>query len=251
MPQPRSTSRQTARKPAAKRATPAKGSTAAKRATPAKRATAAKRTTPAKRATTAKRTPAAKRPPAARRGGTGRGAPTRPDELIVAAVAAVRSSLTRGIVLSGERLQESFDDSVRRGRMTRDDAEDLAQSLIDIGRKQSQELLAELEALIVAPRVRNAARSASQRAIRNVGSTANRARRSPVGDRALREVDRARRVTGLATFPISGYDDLSVNQVLARLDGLGAPQLRKVRDYERRHGNRKSVINAIEQRLKR
>jgi polyhydroxyalkanoate synthesis regulator phasin len=175
----------------------------------------------------------------------------RPDEFLVAALAAVRDNLTRGIVLTGERLQEAIDDSVRRGRMTRDDAEELAQSLIDIGRKQSQELISELETLIGGNTVRNAARTAGKRAIKNVETTAKRAQRSPVADRALREVDRARRATGLVTFPVTGYDQLSVKQVATRLTSLAAPELRKVRDYERRHGNRKAVLSAIEKQLSR
>jgi polyhydroxyalkanoate synthesis regulator phasin len=175
----------------------------------------------------------------------------RPDELVVAALAAIRDNLTRGIVLTGERLQEAIDDSVRRGRMTRDDAEELAQSLLDIGRKQSQDLMSELEALIGGKSVRDAARSAGKRAIKNVETTAQRAQRSPVADRAMREVDRARRVTGLGTFPVTGYDRLTINQVTSRLTSLAAPELRKVRDYERRHANRKAVISAIEKRLGR
>jgi hypothetical protein len=131
--------------------------------------------------------------------------------------------------------------------MTRDDAEELAESLLAIGRKQSQELLRDLEALINGGRVREAAETARKRA----GETATRARRTPVADRALREVDRARRATGLATFPISGYDELTVAQVNSRLADLAPAELRKVRDYERRHANRKSVLNAIEKRLAR
>jgi hypothetical protein len=66
----------------------------------------------------------------------------------------------------------------------------------------------------------------------------------------LREVDRARRRVGVGSaFPITKYDDLNASQVQARLGDLTKPQLRKVRDYERRHGNRKSVLGAIEKKL--
>ena len=69
-------------------------------------------------------------------------------------------------------------------------------------------------------------------------------------DRVMREVDRARRVTGLGpSFPISNYDDLTVDQITSRLDDLTPAELRKVRDYERRHANRKSVLAAVEQKL--
>jgi hypothetical protein len=71
-------------------------------------------------------------------------------------------------------------------------------------------------------------------------------------DRVRREVDRARRVAGLGPpFPIDGYEGLSAAQVQARLDQLSAPELRKVRDFERRNANRKTVLAAIEARLDR
>jgi len=66
----------------------------------------------------------------------------------------------------------------------------------------------------------------------------------------LREVDRARRAAGIgASFPITGYDDLTAAQVAERLDDLSVPQLRQVRDYERRNANRKSVLAAVERKL--
>jgi hypothetical protein len=67
----------------------------------------------------------------------------------------------------------------------------------------------------------------------------------------LREVDRARRVAGVGpSFPILGYDDLTAAQVTERLADLSAAELRKVRDYEKRNANRKSVLAAVEQKLK-
>jgi hypothetical protein len=52
-----------------------------------------------------------------------------------------------------------------------------------------------------------------------------------------------------STFPITGYDDLTAGQVQSRLPGLSPAELRKVRDYERRNANRKSVLQAIETKL--
>jgi hypothetical protein len=69
-------------------------------------------------------------------------------------------------------------------------------------------------------------------------------------DRLLREVDRARRAAGLgASFPITGYDDLTAAQIKGRLGTLTPAELRKVRDYERRSGKRKTVLDAIESKL--
>lgn len=69
-------------------------------------------------------------------------------------------------------------------------------------------------------------------------------------DRLVPGADRARRSIGVGpSFPISGYDEMTAAQVQKRIDGLSAPELRKVRDYERRHGNRKSVLSAIDKAL--
>jgi hypothetical protein len=51
------------------------------------------------------------------------------------------------------------------------------------------------------------------------------------------------------SFPIIGYDELTAVQVRQRLRNLEPADLRKVRDYERRHANRKSVLTSIEKRL--
>ncbi len=77
--------------------------------------------------------------------------------------------LTKGILLTTDRIQATLDDAVRRGRMTRDDAEDLARTLVESGRKQTEELMQDLEAL--------------------VGRSLDAA-----GDHLLRQGDRARRV---------------------------------------------------------
>jgi hypothetical protein len=116
------------------------------------------------------------------------------------------------VVLTRERLQEVLDEAVDRGRMTRDDATNLLAELV----RRS------IEGVVAAP-----------------------------ADRVRREVDRARRATGLgSSFPISGYDDMTAAQVNARLDDLTAAELRLVRDHEQRNANRKSVLAAVERKLR-
>lgn len=51
------------------------------------------------------------------------------------------------------------------------------------------------------------------------------------------------------SLPIAGYDELTVAQVIPRLAGLGIGELRRVADHERRHGNRKPVLDAIERAM--
>jgi polyhydroxyalkanoate synthesis regulator phasin len=105
------------------------------------------------------------------------------------------------MVITRERLQDTLDDAVRRGRMTRDDA---------------AELLAEI--------VRRAVSAPTDRMVR--------------------------RITGaLDTFPIEDYDDLTAAEIVSRLTGLPPEDLRRVRDYERRNANRKTVLAALDAKL--
>ena len=77
-----------------------------------------------------------------------------------------------------------------------------------------------------------------------------RSRAVKAADPVLAQADRARRAVGVGpSFPITGYDELTAAQIQARLGDLTPAQLRKVRDYERRHANRKSVLSAIEGKL--
>jgi hypothetical protein len=63
-------------------------------------------------------------------------------------------------------------------------------------------------------------------------------------------VGAARRAAGIgASTPIAGYDDLTALEVIERLQGLDLPDLRRVRDHERRNANRKTVLAAIERQL--
>lgn len=138
------------------------------------------------------------------------------------------------VVLSRDRIQEILDDAAARGRVTRSDANDLAAELVKRGRQQTEQLLSDVERLLG----------------RGLGSATIRARRSESLDLLLRSADRARRTVGAGEpFPILGYDELTAAQVQGRLGGLSPAELRKVRDYERRHANRKSVLAAIDRSL--
>ena len=63
-------------------------------------------------------------------------------------IEAFRDALEKSITISRERLQEVVDDAVRRGRMTRGDAEELVNRLVTRGREQADDILGELEALV-------------------------------------------------------------------------------------------------------
>jgi polyhydroxyalkanoate synthesis regulator phasin len=211
MPQPKSprSTSTRARRPAAA----SKGSATTKRAAAkpaAKRATAAKSST---------RRAAPKRAAAAS---------SSPDAAAQANLTQLRNTLRKGVVLTTDGVKAAMDDAVKRGRMTRKDATELTQHLISSGRSQADGFRADLEHML--------------------GRGRSRATKS--GDRVLREVDKARRRVGVGpSFPITRYDELNATQVQGRLGDLTPAQLRKVRDYERRHDNRKSVLGAIEKKL--
>jgi hypothetical protein len=53
-----------------------------------------------------------------------------------------------------------------------------------------------------------------------------------------------------ARFPIEGYDELTVEEVSARLDALSTEELREVRDYEERNKNRDTVLEQLDRRIR-
>jgi polyhydroxyalkanoate synthesis regulator phasin len=141
------------------------------------------------------------------------------------------------VVLTRERIQETLDEAADRGRLTRSDANELGVQLIQRGRQQTEELLADIERLL-------------ERGRQHLdGGTRNSRLGEPL-DRLARGANLARRkVAGEGAFPILDYDDLTAGQVQERLGSLTPPDLRRVRDYERRHANRKSVLATIDKLL--
>lgn len=141
------------------------------------------------------------------------------------------------VVLSRERIKETLDEAADRGRLTRTDAHELTGVLIQRGRQQTEELMADLERLLDLGR-------------QQLDTATLKARRSEPVDRLVRSAGRARRRVGVGpSFPIIGYDDLTVGQVQQRIRPLKPADLRTVRDYERRHAQRKTVLAAIDKRL--
>jgi ElaB/YqjD/DUF883 family membrane-anchored ribosome-binding protein len=53
-----------------------------------------------------------------------------------------------------------------------------------------------------------------------------------------------------AQFPIEGYDELTVEEVSARLDALSTEDLREVRDYEERTKNRETLLEQLDRRIR-
>jgi hypothetical protein len=161
------------------------------------------------------------------------------------------------VMLTRERIEEALSEAVDRGRMTSADAQSLASALLDRGRKQTNDVLKDLEGLLTRSRSEIEGRTSGVRKAAGGAVGAARGQASGARGRAVRaasgplaHVDRARRTAGVgANFPITAYDDLTADQVVSRLGTLTPAELRKVRDYERRNANRKTVLNSIESKL--
>jgi len=165
-------------------------------------------------------------------------------------------------MLTRDRIEEALEDAVDQGRLTAKDARKITKDLLDRGRKQTNDVLKDLEQLVGRGRdeiegrtsgARKAGTQAAKSARKQVeGATRGaRTRAAKAADPALAQADRVRRAAGVGpNFPITSYDELTAAQVQGRLGNLTPAELRKVRDHERRNANRKSVLNAIEAKLK-
>ena len=158
-------------------------------------------------------------------------------------VQAFREALEKSVTISRDRLQEVIDDAVRRGRMTRGDADEMVGRLVTRGRDQADDLLGQLERLLAQ------VREAPARARQQAGARAQEARKRAVKavDKPL--ADRVRRAARVPGFPITAYDQLTARQIDRRLQKLSRAELRRIRDYERRNKARKGVLRAVDRKL--
>lgn len=120
------------------------------------------------------------------------------------------------VLLTRKNIEEVIDDAVSRGRMTRSDAQDMIQNLLARGARATSDLVSDVERL--------------------VGLSSG-------------EIDESESEKG-PSLPIADYDNLSAAEVASGLGDLTPAELRKLRDYERRHANRKTVLDPIERKLK-
>jgi polyhydroxyalkanoate synthesis regulator phasin len=149
-------------------------------------------------------------------------------------VAAVRELVMKSVLapvnavlITRKHLEEVIEDAVKRGRMTRDDAQQMLQTLLQRSARQTDDFLSDLERLLGRGRTLEGASSDAAGK-----STRQRPRRASTN------------------LPIANYDELSAAAVQESLEGLTPAELRKVRDYERRHANRKTVLDPIARKLR-
>jgi hypothetical protein len=80
-----------------------------------------------------------------------------------------------------------------------------------------------------------AAEQAAERATRNVEQQGNRAA--------------TRSASNGSEFPVENYDELTVDEVTERLDGLSAEEMKRVRTYEKRHKSRETLIEQLDRKI--
>lgn len=175
-----------------------------------------------------------------------------PADLIPRNLRALHGALEHSVTIQATKLQELMDDLVVRGSLSRAEADNLLGQLVSASKAYSQALLQVLDTVTetaTAP-VRTAGRLAETVA-GTVAQSVKQAprlvpgRRKPAAPRAAAKPVAA--VTALPTLP--DLSTLTVPQAKARLTGLDASALRKLREQEVAGKNRKGVLDEIARQL--
>ena len=71
-----------------------------------------------------------------------------------------------------------------------------------------------------------------------------------VGSTVGSTVEGAERAAEAAVFPIEGYDEMNVEEVSERLDGLTVEDLQLVRDYEETNKKRETLLEKMDRKIR-
>ncbi len=71
-----------------------------------------------------------------------------------------------------------------------------------------------------------------------------------VGATAGATVEGAERAAEAVVFPIEGYDEMNVDEVSERLDGLSVEELQLVRDYEELNKGRETLLEQMDRKIR-
>ena len=71
-----------------------------------------------------------------------------------------------------------------------------------------------------------------------------------VGATAGAAAEGAERAAEAAAFPIADYDEMNVEEVSERLDGLSVEELQLVRDYEERNKRRETLLERMDRKIR-
>ena len=68
------------------------------------------------------------------------------------------------------------------------------------------------------------------------------------GKQHVANTDEAKQARKGSQAPLKGYDDLSVEDVERKVKGLSKEEIRAVRDYEKEHKNRKTLVESLDRK---
>jgi hypothetical protein len=71
-----------------------------------------------------------------------------------------------------------------------------------------------------------------------------------VGSTVGSTVEGAERAAEAAVFPIEGYDEMNVEEISERLDGLSVEELQLVRDYEETNKKRETLLERMDRKIR-
>ena len=72
---------------------------------------------------------------------------------------------------------------------------------------------------------------------------------SKQGQQYVANTEKARQARKGSQAPLKNYDGLSVDDVKTKIKGLSREEIREVRDYEKRHKNRKTLVESLERKV--
>jgi hypothetical protein len=92
--------------------------------------------------------------------------------------------------------------------------------------------------------------AASGRAATGLLGTATGAVADATGRAAASAASGAEQATEAVAFPIEGYDQMNVDEISGRLEGLSVEELQVVRDHEELHEGRKTLLEQMDRKIR-
>ena len=80
--------------------------------------------------------------------------------------------------------------------------------------------------------------------------TATGAASATAGAAAGATIEGAERAAEAVVFPIEGYDEMNVDEISKRLDGLSVEELQLVRDYEELNKKRETLLERMDRKIR-
>ena len=138
-----------------------------------------------------------------------------------------------------------------RSEVTGEPATNGAQMVTETAAKDDQkntEIAAKDDAQKKAEQTQKATETAAKSAQKGSEPAAEETQKST--EIAAKDAKGAQKNTETATFPIEGYDEMNLDEVSERLDGLSVDELKRVRKYEKDNKNRRTLRKEMKRKIK-